>query len=371
MIAREPMPRSPRTEDPLDEQACWDAVTRRDAGHNGRFVFGVRTTGIYCRPSCPARRPLRRNVRFYATPAAARADGLRACLRCEPDSASATTIPAWVSDLCAHIRRECDSGAPLTLPALAARVGLSPTHLQRAFRAAVGVSPRAYAERCRLERLKGALREGASVTGAIYDAGFGSSSRVYERTDSRIGMTPGEYRAGGKGVAITYAATDTALGKLLLAATDRGLCFAQFGDNTGELVDRLRREYPAAELHAMSDPPSPAFAAWMDALRRHIDEARPCDDLPLDVRASAFQSRVWSFLQSIPAGETRTYAQVAAAIGSPKATRAVARACATNPVAVAIPCHRIIRADGDLSGYRWGSERKRRLLERERATAAR
>lgn len=355
---------------PLDEQHCWNAVQRRDAAFDGRFFFGVLTTGVYCRPSCASRRALRKNVRFYPTTAAAERDGLRACKRCKPDQPAAASTPRWVADLCDYIRRESDGGAPLTLEALAARVGLSPAHLQRTFRAAVGVSPRRYAELCRLERLKGELRGGDSVTGAIYAAGFGSSSRVYERSDSRLGMTPGEYRAGGRGVAITYAAADTSAGKLLLAATDRGLCFVQLGGTTNELLARLRREYPHAELRPMDEAYSPAFHAWMEALYRHVQEGTPHGDLPVDVRASAFQERVWSFLRSIPWGETRTYAEVAAGIGAPRATRAVARACATNPVAVAIPCHRVIRGDGGLAGYRWGTERKRRLLDRERAAAS-
>jgi AraC family transcriptional regulator of adaptative response/methylated-DNA-[protein]-cysteine methyltransferase len=374
---RRPMPQPQRRQNPrpvatppsLDDETRWDAVTRRDASFDGRFLMGVLTTGIYCRPSCAARRPLRRNVRFYATAAEAQRDGLRACLRCRPDQPAPAGAPAWVAELCDHIHREADSGEPLTLAALAKRVGLSPAHLQRTFRAAVGVSPRRYAELCRLERLKGELRHGESVTGAIYAAGFGSSSRVYERADSRLGMTPSEYRAGGRGVAITYAAADTNVGKLLLAATDRGLCFVQLGGSERELLARLRREYPAAELRAMGASSSPAFAAWMEALRRHVEEGRPHGDLPVDVRASAFQQRVWTFLQSIPWGETRSYAEVAKGIGSPRATRAVARACATNPVAVAIPCHRVIRGDGSLAGYRWGTERKRQLLTRERAQA--
>ena len=355
---------------PLDEQQCWDAVLRRDAGYDSRFLFGVLTTGVYCRPSCASRRALRKNVRFYPTTAAAERDGLRPCKRCKPDQPAAASTPQWVAELCDYIRREYDGGAPLTLPALAARVGLSPAHLQRTFRSAVGVSPRRYAELCRLERLKGELRGGDSVTGAIYAAGFGSSSRVYERSDSRLGMTPGEYRAGGKGVAITYAAADTSAGKLLLAATDHGLCFVQLGGTKDELLARLRHEYPRAELRPMEEAYSPAFHAWMEALYRHVQEGTPHGDLPVDVRASAFQERVWSFLRSIPWGETRTYAEVAAGIGAPRATRAVARACATNPVAVAIPCHRVIRGDGSLAGYRWGAERKRRLLDRERAAAS-
>jgi AraC family transcriptional regulator of adaptative response/methylated-DNA-[protein]-cysteine methyltransferase len=363
-----PAAQPPPTATPeLDDERRWDAVARRDAGVDGTFVFGVLTTGVYCRPSCPSRRPLRKNVRFYSTGEAARRDGLRACRRCKPDEAAAAGAPAWIAELCGYIRRECDGGAPLTLPVLAARVGLSPAHLQRTFRAAVGVSPRRYAELCRLERLKGELRGGDSVTGAIYAAGFGSSSRVYERAPSRLGMTPGEYRAGGKGVAITYATAETALGTLLLAATDRGLCFVQLGGTVPELLARLRREYPQADVRKMDEAYSPAFHAWMEALYQHVQNGAPHGDLPIDVRASAFQERVWTFLRSIPWGETRSYAEVAAGIGAPRATRAVARACATNPVALAIPCHRVIRGDGNLAGYRWGTERKRQLLARERS----
>jgi AraC family transcriptional regulator of adaptative response/methylated-DNA-[protein]-cysteine methyltransferase len=354
-----------------DEAARWQAVLDRDPTGDGHFFFGVLTTGVYCRPSCPARRPLRRNVRFYDDPAAARRDGLRPCRRCRPDEASGgAALPAWVRDLCEHIRRSSESGGRLTLAELSRRAGLSPAHLQRTFRARVGVSPRQYAERCRLERLKGELRAGESVTGAIYAAGFGSSSRVYERSDDRIGMTPGEYREGGRGVTISYAALDTADGPLLLAATDRGLCFVQLGGTVEELVARLRAEYPAAELRpsAAATAESPALAAWAASLQRHLAGDQPHLELPLDVRASAFQQRVWSFLQSIPWGQTRSYAEVAAAIGRPGSARAVARACASNPVALAVPCHRVLRGNGDLAGYRWGLERKRTLLARERAS---
>jgi AraC family transcriptional regulator of adaptative response/methylated-DNA-[protein]-cysteine methyltransferase len=375
LVRNEPSVDQPRSADPtppLDDEQCWDAVLRRDPSWDGRMVMGVLTTGVYCRPSCPARRPLRKNVRFYGTTEAARRDGLRACKRCHPDGEAPTVAP-WVAAACDHIRRECDGGEPLTLEALGRRFGVSPAHLQRTFRAAVGVSPRQYAERCRMERLKSELRavgkKGGSVTGAIYAAGFGSSSRVYERAPGNLGMTPGEYRAGGRGVAITYAAADTALGPLLIAATERGLCAVELGGTVEELVARLAREYPAAELVPMGAAPSPAFAAWMEALRHHVEEGRPHAELPVDVRATAFQRRVWAFLQSIPSGETRTYTEVAAAIGAPGASRAVARACASNPVALAIPCHRVIRADGDVAGYRWGTERKRRLLEQERRQA--
>jgi AraC family transcriptional regulator of adaptative response/methylated-DNA-[protein]-cysteine methyltransferase len=352
----------------LDPELCWDAVLRRDAAWDGRMVMGVLTTGIYCRPTCPARRPLRKNVRFYATTEEARRDGLRACKRCKPDGAT-EKIPTWVAAACDYIRRECDGGEPVTLEALGKKFGVSPAHLQRTFRAAVGVSPRQYAERCRMERLKAELREGSSVTGAIYAAGFGSSSRVYERAPGQLGMTPGEYGSGGRGVTITYAATDTALGPLLIAATDRGLCAVELGGSVEALVARLAKEYPNAALESTGPEPSPALGAWIEALRAHVDEGRPHGELPLDVRATAFQRRVWAFLQSIPAGETRTYAEVAAGIGAPGSSRAVARACASNPTALAIPCHRVIRADGNLSGYRWGIERKKHLLERERERA--
>ena len=354
----------------LDEAACWEAVCRRDAAWDGRVFFGVLTTGVFCRPSCAARRPLRRNVRFYATPAEARRDGLRPCRRCRPEEERGGTLPSWVAELCAHLDESADAGEggdALSLAALGRRVGLSPAHLQRTFRALVGVTPRQYAERSRLRRLKAELRAGGAVTDAIYAAGFGSSSRVYERVDDRLGMTPGQYRAGGRGVAVTWASAATDLGPLLVAATDRGVCFVQRGGTRAEQLAALAREYPRATLAELADPAPPAFTAWMEALRRHLAGVEPHLDLPLDVRATAFQLRVWAFLQSIPWGETRRYAEVAAAIGRPGAARAVARACASNPVALAVPCHRVLRGDGGLAGYRWGVERKRRLLARERA----
>jgi AraC family transcriptional regulator, regulatory protein of adaptative response / methylated-DNA-[protein]-cysteine methyltransferase len=358
----------------IDEDACWDAVCRRDVAWDGRVLYGVTTTGVYCRPSCPARRPLRRNVRFYTTAAAAQRDGLRPCRRCRPDEETGGgALPAWATELCAHLDRAAGAGEgaeAIGLAALSRRVGLSPAHLQRTFRSLVGVSPRQYAERSRLARLKRELREGASVTDAVYAAGFGSSSRLYERVDDRLGMTPSEYRAGGRGVAITWAEATTSLGPLLLAATDRGVCFVQLGGTSAELQLRLAREYPRATLEPLGTPAPPSFASWMEALRCHLEGVQPHLELPLDVRATAFQLRVWAFLQSIPWGETRTYSEVAAGIGRPGAARAVARACASNPVALAVPCHRVLRGDGDLAGYRWGVERKHRLLARERAGVA-
>jgi len=348
----------------LNEERCWQAVERRDRDSDGEFFFGVVTTGVYCRPSCPARRPLRQNVRFYRTPEEAERDGLRPCRRCHPrDPASER-----VRKLCRYIESHCDQSPDLS--ELAARAGLSRFHLQRSFRAAVGVSPRQYAEACRLRRLKQGLREAGNVTAAVYDAGFGSSSRVYERADTRLGMTPNQYRQGGRGVAVQYVAVESPVGLMMVGATDRGLCFVQFGDTREELLERLRREYPAATLEPMRDPRDPEFCKWVDALTRHLEGDQPRLDLPLDIRATAFQMRVWSYLQSIPYGEVQSYGEVAAGIGQPSAVRAVARACVTNPVAIAIPCHRVIRGTGELGGYRWNLARKRGLIDLERGAGS-
>jgi AraC family transcriptional regulator of adaptative response/methylated-DNA-[protein]-cysteine methyltransferase len=353
----------------LDEAKCWEAVVARDRSRDGQFYFGVVTTGVFCRPSCAARQPLRKNVRFYPTPAEAERDGLRPCLRCRPLAAAEASPAARMAELCDFIRRHCESGEPLTLEALGREAGMSPSHLQRTFRAVVGVTPRQFVEACRLDALKRQLRQGESVTQAIYDAGFGSASRVYERVDSRLGMTPSEYRALGRDVAISYASVAGPIGLLMVGATDRGLCFVQFGDSREELLERLRKEYPKAQLQPLAEPYSRPFAEWMEALGRHLDGKQPHLDLPLAVRASAFQHEVWRYLQSIPYGEVRSYAEVAEAIGRPKAARAVARACASNHTALVIPCHRVLRANGDLGGYRWGVERKRQLLDQERATS--
>jgi AraC family transcriptional regulator of adaptative response/methylated-DNA-[protein]-cysteine methyltransferase len=346
----------------IDAEQCWGAVRKRDRGFDGLFYFGVLTTGIYCRPSCPARRPLRRNVRFYPTPKAAESDGLRPCRRCRPLSESGHL--AKIHELCRYI--ENHSGGPLTLQHLAERAGLSRFHLQRSFKAAVGLSPKQYLDACRLESLKSALKQSKDVTEAVYDAGFGSASRVYERSDARLGMTPNRYRQGGRGLTITHAITDSPLGLLMIAATDRGVCFVQFGESRGALLEALREEYPDAQLDRMSEPASAEFRSRMEALRNYLAGAQPSLDLPVDVRATAFQMRVWNYLQSIPCGEVRSYGEVAAAIGQPTAARAVAGACAANRVALAIPCHRVIRGSGDLGGYRWGAGRKRDLLELER-----
>ena len=346
----------------IDANKCWEAVSKRDHSFDGIFYVGVLTTGVYCKPSCSARRPLQKNVRFYPTPKAAERDGLRACLRCRPLEGPGTK-PSRIHELCRYIEEH--AAEPLTLEDLAEKAGLSRFHLQRTFKAVVGLSPKQYQEACRLESLKGALKESNDVTGAVYDAGFGSASRVYERADTRLGMTPNRYRQGGRGLSITYATVDSPLGLLLIAATDRGVCFVQFGDTREGLLGKLRKEYPEAELEPMPNPPSKEFRQWMEALNRYLENKQPSLDLPVDVRATASQMRVWNYLQSIPAGEVRSYGEVAAGIGAPSSTRAVARACATNPVALAIPCHRVIRGSGELGGYRWGLERKSKLLKME------
>lgn len=352
----------------LNDEQCWQAVLERDRDQDGHFFFGVTTTGIFCLPSCAARRALRKNVRFFRTADEAQREGLRPCRRCHPLQRGDDGRVARIRRLCEYIQRNSDSGDPLTLDVLSREAGLSPDRLRHMFREIVGVTPRQYVEACRFQALKEGLRDGESVTSAIYDAGFASSSRVYEQVNARLGMTPGEYRSGGRDVAISYVFTHTPVGHMLVAATDRGLCFVQFGDSKGELLDLLRKEYPAATAQEMSAEGSEQLGLWLDALRRHMSGEGPHIELPFDVRASAFQLRVWRYLQSIPYGETRSYSQVAKAIGKPTAVRAVAGACAANRAAIVIPCHRVIRADGDLGGYRWGSERKQRLLELEQAS---
>ena len=253
------------------------------------------------------------------------------------------------------------------LKQLARRAGLSPYHFLRTFKAVVGVTPKTYLEALRLGKLKSGLKHARSVTDAAFDAGFGSLSGVYERAGRHLGMTPKQYRSGGDGVSISHVAVDSFLGRMMIGATDRGLCFVQFGESDDALAGALRREYPRAQLHAMQSPEHPEFTKWIAGLTRHLEGRQTHIDLPLDIRATAFQMRVWRYLQSIPYGEVQSYAEVAAGIGKPKAARAVARACAANPVAIVIPCHRVIRAGGELAGYRWGLERKRGLIDRERS----
>ncbi|MBI5085261.1 MAG: bifunctional DNA-binding transcriptional regulator/O6-methylguanine-DNA methyltransferase Ada [Acidobacteria bacterium] len=345
------------------EEERWKAVTSRDRSFDGAFCYGVLTTGIYCRPSCRSRLPNRENVRFYATPAQARADGLRACLRCKPDAAGSHDN---IAELCRYMEAHADE--PLTLGDLGKRAGLNPYHLQRTFKAVVGVTPKQYLDQLRIERFKASLRQSRQdVTAAIFDAGYGSTSRLYEKLDTRLGMTPMEYRGGGRGVEISYASASTPLGPMMVGATDRGLCFIQFGESAAQLAEQLRAQYPHASLRALDgEQPPPLFTAWMSELNAYLAGRQAGLHLPVHVRATAFQLMVWNYLQTIPAGSVQSYGEVAAAIGRPRAVRAVARACASNTVALAIPCHRVIRGTGEMGGYRWGVERKRTLLDSER-----
>ena len=350
----------------LNDTARWKAVLGHDRDADGLFVYGVRSTGVYCRPSCPRRRPRRDRVAFFQTSAAAREAGFRACKRCHPDAAVTAADP-WIE----KIRRACVylsyvEGHP-ALATLAARLGGSPYHLQRNFKRLVGVSPREYAEACRLRNVKGRLRQAGDITGAMLDAGYGSSSRFYERAAPKLGMAPSVYRRGGAGMQIGYTIVDSAnpsLGRLLVAATSRGVCAVAMGSSDTELTRALSREYPAAAITA--DPG--ALAQWTRAILAHLAGREPWLDLPLDVQATAFQWQVLQALASIPYGDTRTYSEVASSIGRPRAVRAVARACAMNPVALAIPCHRVVPAAGGQGGYRWGANRKKALLASERVS---
>jgi AraC family transcriptional regulator, regulatory protein of adaptative response / methylated-DNA-[protein]-cysteine methyltransferase len=343
----------------------WQAVQARDANHDGKFVFAVSSTGVYCRPSCPSRRPRRENVTFFRTSEEAEKAGYRACLRCRPKAIGGNHQTEMVKAVCRYIEQHLDE--PITLARLGSEFRQSPFHLQRSFKAVLGISPRAYADSCRLNQLKLNLQAGHSVTRAMYDAGYSSSSRLYERTASQLGMTPDKYRRGAIAAPIRYTCADSPLGRMLIAATEKGICAIQFADSDDELEHGLKHEFPFA-VRRRDDA---AMQTWKQHLLRQIQGQRLNSSLPLDIQATAFQRRVWAYLQSIPFGATRSYGQVAKAIGQPTATRAVARACATNPVAVAIPCHRVVRTDGDMGGYRWGVERKKALLDLEHEQSAR
>ncbi len=343
------------------DDSLWDAVIARDAARDGEFVFAVSSTGVYCRPSCAARRPRRENVQFFASSEQAEHAGYRACLRCRPKSFAGDAESDRVKAICRFIEQHLDE--PLTLNRLGKEFHQSPFHLQRRFKAALGITPREYADSCRLRLLKRNLQAGDSVTRAMYDAGYGSSSRLYEKTASQLGMTPDKYRRGAIAAAIRYTCADSPLGRMLIAATERGICSIQFARSDGELLEGLKREFPFATRKVDAG----GLQSWVGALLRHMGGKDLNATLPLDIRATAFQRLVWTYLQSIPFGATRSYSQVAKGIGRPSATRAVARACATNPVAVAIPCHRVVRQDGSMGGYRWGVERKKTLLEMEQS----
>jgi AraC family transcriptional regulator of adaptative response/methylated-DNA-[protein]-cysteine methyltransferase len=342
----------------ISEDEARRAVERRDGTYDGRFVFGVTSTRIYCRPSCPSRRPKPGNLRIFATGAEAESAGFRACMRCEPGGPTAAA--RLVEDVRALIERA--ETASLSLTELGDRIGVSPGHLQRVFKRETGLSPAEYAEGRRLERNRLALKSGEDVTGAAFGAGYGSLARAYAGAGRHLGMAPGRFRNGGAGVAIGYSVTDSPLGKVLIAATERGLCFAALGDSEEEVVAELQRDFPRAMLSADNE----GLAKAAEAVVEYLSGRRQALDFALDAGGSAFQVLVWKALQSIPYGETRTYSELAKLVGHEGAARAVGRANATNPLPLFIPCHRVIGANGDLTGYRYGEERKRRLLEMER-----
>jgi AraC family transcriptional regulator of adaptative response/methylated-DNA-[protein]-cysteine methyltransferase len=346
----------------VKDDACWKAVMERDPAFNGAFVYAVGSTGIYCRPICPSRRPKRSAVSFFGSPAEAEAAGYRACRRCHPEDASRSNLHgAKILAACRYIEAREDR-IP-TLSEIGAQVGLSPHHLQRSFKRALGVTPRQYADAQRVERLKKQLQKGEGVTPALYDAGYGSSSRLYEKAPRQLGMTPATYRLGGPGEIIRYAIVKSTLGRLIVAGTARGICRVALARTAAELRSLLQQEFPKARLHR----DDAGLRAWIQALVDYLNGELSLAQLPTDIQATAFQRRVWEVLQSIPRGETRSYADVARRIGQPRATRAVARACAANPVPLVIPCHRVIRADGKTGGYRLGVARKRALLAMEKA----
>ena len=344
----------------VDDQAVrWAAVRARDASADGAFVYSVKTTGVYCRPSCGARPARPENVEFHDTPAAAERAGFRACMRCKPDQPPlAERQAAQVAALCRLIER---SEQVPTLDELASHAGLSAFHVHRMFKAITGVTPRAYAAAHRARRVRGELRSRGTVTEAIYGAGYSSSARFYEQSNALLGMTPPSFRAGGTDHEIRFAIGACTLGAILVAATRRGVCAILLGDDPEALAHDLERRFPRAQLVG-ADPEFEELVAQVVGL---VEQPRIGTRLPLDIRGTAFQQRVWKALTRIPAGKTASYAEIASRIGAPRAVRAVAQACAANALAVAIPCHRVVRTDGDLSGYRWGVERKRALLDRE------
>lgn len=342
----------------MDTELFWQAVTRNDARFDGAFYLGVKTTGIYCKPSCRARPPKRENVAFFDTWKAAEKHGLRACLRCKPKSVES------VDPLVARILRACElleSEDLYSLEDLAEEIGLSPYHLQRSFKQIIGVSPKKYAEAKRMEKFKEELRSGSDVTTAMYDAGFGSSSRLYEKAAENLGMTPAAYKKGGQGMKINFTITDCELGRILVARTIKGLCNVAFADADVDLEKNLKNEFPNAEI--VKD--AKVLKGFVDEILKHLSGKKKRLDLPLDIQATAFQMRVWELLRKIPYGETVTYSQLAEQLGDRKKVRAVAQACANNRVAVVIPCHRVVGKDGKLTGYRWGVERKKKLLAKE------
>jgi AraC family transcriptional regulator of adaptative response/methylated-DNA-[protein]-cysteine methyltransferase len=354
----------------INETEAWNSVLARDGKLDGELFYAVTTTGVYCRPSCPSRRPNRENVNFFSSTEEAERAGFRACQRCRPDGALTAGEDA-IQRARGFIDRHLSdlSEEMITLERLSVEAGLSPHHLQRKFKQLVGLTPAQYVRARKSERLKSELKRGETVSRATYGAGYGSSSRVYDRSTS-LGMTPATYRRGGAGAHIDYVIARTSLGYLLVAGTHRGVCAVTLGDDASALEAALEREYPAAARTRVANPSS-GFGVWVSTIVATIDGSQGRPDVPIDVQASAFQWKVWRELQKIPFGETRTYTEIATAVGAPRAARAVANACANNHVALVIPCHRVVRQGGELGGYRWGIERKRRLLDKESSARGR
>ncbi|HTG92223.1 MAG TPA: bifunctional DNA-binding transcriptional regulator/O6-methylguanine-DNA methyltransferase Ada, partial [Pyrinomonadaceae bacterium] len=346
----------------ITDENRWQAVVARDRSMDGQFVFAVSSTKIYCRPSCPSRRPNRERVAFFVLPEAAEQAGYRACKRCEPRRANVSDPQIeMVQRVCRYIRANQTNALDLT--ELARLTTVSVFHLQRTFKNIMGVSPRQYAAAERFGDFKSRLREGDSVTGALYDAGLNSSRRLYEQSNDELGMTPATYGRGGRGAKIVFTTAPCSLGRLLVARTERGVCAVKIGDNDGEMEQELRKEFFAAQI----DRAGGTLAETLNDVLSLIETNAPHPNLPLDIRATAFQRQVWEKLRSIAYGETMSYGDVAKALGNPGAVRAVGRACGSNPVAFVIPCHRVVREDKSLGGYRWGLERKKKILEREAA----
>lgn len=344
----------------LNAAARWQQVLDRDPGADGAFVYAVTTTGIYCRPSCASKRPHPEHVVFYDVPEAAERGGYRPCRRCCPGSVVPETPDARLVQTVCRVIADTDERLP-TLEELGRATRVNPQHLQKRFKQIMGVSPRAYADELRRGRVRNMLKEQKDVTGVLYEAGYGSSSRLYENAGEWLGMTPASYAKGGAGASLRYVITDCALGRMIVAATVRGIAFLGFGDEDKGLLAELQNDFPEADISADDG----RMAEWIETIREELDNGASVAHVPLDVVATAFQARVWQALRAIPKGETRTYSEIANQLGKPAAARAVGRACATNPVSLIVPCHRAVGADGSLTGYRWGTDRKKRLLAHE------
>jgi AraC family transcriptional regulator, regulatory protein of adaptative response / methylated-DNA-[protein]-cysteine methyltransferase len=343
----------------LSEEERWEAIVRRDERADGLFLYGVETTGIYCRPTCPSKIPGRKNVRFFSSWEEAERSNYRPCKRCNPRQPFDTSKHQEAVINACRIMDERNT--PCSLKELAGLVGLSPFHFHRIFKQILGVTPRQYFIEKRAHRVRDYLRESENITDVLYDSGFGSSSRFYHESGATLGMKPSEFRKGGPGKQIRYTISSTYLGWILIAATQKGICNIEFGDNPESLKEKIKVRFPYAELEGHD----PLFSSWVTQILSFLESPLQAPDVPLDIRGTAFQYKVWDALRAIPVGSTATYAQISAQIGSDKACRAVARACASNQLAVIIPCHRVIRKDKTLGGYRWGIKRKKMLLERE------